>query len=179
MPVNVERARKALKLAQRYKEESKRKLNEMTGLANANSVDQLLPWLKERGYEWGSVNKQYVDTELNNKDSRITKEAREVLELRRKSNQSSYTKLERMVVQVSPDGYLRHQFAFMGAARTGRWSSNGVQVQNLPRPVSAVKKSPDHALDLIDREAYDEIIAEFGSTLPFIASCLRMMFEIA
>lgn len=179
LPVNVERAKKALRLAERYKEESRQRLNELTGLANANSTQQLLPWLEARGYTWGSVNKTYVDSELNNPNSKLTKEAREVLELRRKSSQSSYTKLERIVAQVSPDGFLRHQFAFMGASRTGRWSSNGAQVQNLPRPIKAVEKNPERALELLDAENYDQILKEYGgSTLPFVASCLRMMFSV-
>ena len=50
----------------------------------------------------------------------------------------------------------------------------------MPRPIKAIKKAdPAYIFDLIDREAYDEIIAKFdGSTLPFVASIIRMMFEV-
>ena len=181
VPVNVERVKKALRLAERYKAESKLDLNRMTGLENANSNQQLLEWLKPQGYSWGSVNKTFVDAELNNPKSSITQLAREVLILRRKASQTSYTKLEKILAQVGPDGFLRYQFAFLGAARTGRWSSSGgAQLQNMPRPIKAVKKAdPAYIFDLIDREAYDEIIAKFdGSTLPFVASIIRMMFEV-
>lgn len=180
MPVNRGRAEKLLRLAVRYKEASKLKLNEMTGLENAGSPKQLLPWLETRGYPWGSINKEYVDNELKNPTTKLTNEAREVLTLRRKSSQSSYTKLEQLLSLVGPDGFLRHQFMFMGAARTGRWSAGGMQVMNMPRPEKSVKKAaPEHVFDLIDREAYDEICAEFGgSTLPFVASCIRMCFEV-
>lgn len=180
LPINMERARKALRLAERFKAESQINLNRMTGLENANSRTQLLPWLEERGYAWGSLLKNYVDFELKNPQSQLTPEAREVLLLRQKSSQNSYKKLERMLLQVGPDGRLRYQFMYMGAARTGRWSSAGTQVQNLPRPIKAVEKNMEHALELVDREAYDEILKEFGgSTLPFVASCLRMMIEVA
>ena len=179
MPFNSVRARKALGLAVRYKEESKLQLNKMTGLENANSPKQLLPWLEKRGYAWGSMEKKYVDTELANPHSKLTPEARAVLELRRKSSQNSYKKLEKMLNLVSPDGTLKFQFSYMGAARTGRWSAFGAQVMNMPRPIKAVKKMDAAVIfDLIDREAYDEIKTTFdGSVLPFVASVIRMMFE--
>jgi hypothetical protein len=103
------------------------------------------------------------------------------LMLRRKSAQNSHTKLETMIAMASPDGRLRHQFMFMGAARTGRWSAYGAQVMNMPRPIKAIKKMmPEKIFDLVDREAYDEILEKFdNSTLPFVASIIRMMFGVA
>ena len=181
VPVNISRVEKALRLAERFKAESRRELNLMTGLENANSNKQLLEWLKTQGYSWGSVNKTFVDAELNNPKSSLTEFARNVLVLRRKASQTSYTKLEKILAQVGSDGWLRFQFAFLGAARTGRWSSSGgAQLQNMPRPIKAVKKAdPAYIFDLIDKEAYEEIMENFdGSTLPFVASIIRMMFEV-
>ena len=182
IPINVSRARKALNLAERCKKEFKELLNAKTGLENANSRNQLLAWLQTQGYPWGSIEKKYVDTEMKKPDSKLTPLAREVLMLRQKSAQNSYKKLERILAQVSPDGRLRNQFVYMGAARTGRWSSAGTQVQNLPRPVKAVKKmlkeNPDKLFQLIDEERYEEIKSLFdGSTLPFVSSVLRNLFE--
>lgn len=179
MPFNAVRAQKALGLAARFKNEAKERLNNLTGLENANSRTQLLPWLEARGYSWGSLLKTYVDAELKNPESKLTPEAREVLILRQKSAQNSYKKIEKMLAQVAPDGRIHQQFMFMGASRTGRWSAGGVQVMNMPRPIKKVKKAkPEHIFDLIDREAYDEIMKEFdGSTLPFVSSCIRMFFE--
>ena len=179
IPINLARARKALALAERYKKESREKLNQLTGLENANSRDQLLPWLEARGYAWGSLLKNYVEMELKNAASKLTAEAREVLLLRQKSSQNSYKKLERLLAQTGPDGFLRYQFMYMGAARTGRWSAGGVQVMNFPRPIKSVEKNPERALELLDAENYEQILAEYdGSTLPFVASCLRMMIEV-
>lgn len=121
LPVHLERARKALGLAQRYKDESRTKLNEMTGLENANSRNQLLSWLKSQGYGLNSIEKKYLETELKNPQSKLTSLARQVLELRQKSSQNSYKKLERILAITSPDGRLRYQFIYLGAARTGRW----------------------------------------------------------
>ena len=42
---------------------------------------------------------------------------------------------------------LRNQFQFCGAARTGRWSGRGVQVQNLPRVVKGF--SPENFVNLV------------------------------
>lgn len=184
IPFSITRAKKALALAKRYKIESKDKLNVLTGLENANSRDQLLPWLKERGYSWGSLLKTYVDSELKNKDSKLSADAREVLTLRQQSSQNSYKKLEAILEQVSPDGRLRCSFQFMGASRTGRWSSaGGINIQNLPRPTKefkdfAKKNGEDAIFHLIDTEDYEGIKAAFdGSILPFASSCIRMLIE--
>jgi len=187
LPVNVPRAKKLLGFALRYKEWITAEMKRLTGLENPNSPEQLLGWVTPRGYTWGSLNKSFVDLELANSESKLTPEAREVLRMRRIAAANSWTKLQTLIDQVSPDGFLRHQFMFMGAARTGRWSSAGVQVQNLPRPIKQIEKAmsddpekyPLHLFDLIDREAYDETFKEFkGQILPFVASCIRMMFEV-
>jgi hypothetical protein len=105
--------------------------------------------------------------------------AYQVLSLRKKSSSSSFTKLARLVKEVGPDGRLRYQFSYMGAARTGRWSSPGINVQNMLRPIKAVKKNPDRAMQLVDAQDYETIMKENdGTVLPFVCSCIRLMFEV-
>ena len=179
LPVNLDRCAKALRLAVRYKEEAARSLNQMTGLENANSRDQLLGWLHTQNYKLGSIQKSDVKSELET-NPELTELAKQVIRLRQRSSQTSYKKLERILKQVSPDGYLRHQFMYMGAARTGRWSSGGgINVQNLPRPIKVVEENLEKALDLVDREDYDGIVREYnGLVLPVVSSCLRSVFEV-
>ena len=179
LPANVVRAGKALRLAERYKKEVRKRMDELTGLENSNSPSQLLAWIRARGYPWGSINKKFIEPELKDPNSKLTKEAKEVLTLRRKAAQNSYTKLEQIINQISDKGRLLHQYVFMGAARTARWSAAGVQVMNMPRPEKWFKKlAPEHVYDLIDREAYEEIKTEFDDkVLPFIASFIRMDIE--
>ena len=57
----------------------------------------------------------------------------EALRLLQQINASSVSKVEALANRVSTDGRLRGAFMYCGAERTGRWSSVGVQLQNLLR----------------------------------------------
>jgi DNA polymerase len=178
LPVNVSLCRKALALAERYKAEAIAELKVLTGLDNPNSPEQIKEWLSTRGFTGGSIRKDFVEQALNNPQSELTDEARKVLKLRGQAAKGSFKKLQRILDNVSPDGRLRNQFKYMGAARTGRWSSADCQVQNLPRPIKQIKKDPERALALLEAEDYGTISKEYPSVLSFVASCLRMMIQV-
>jgi DNA polymerase len=63
----------------------------------------------------------------------LTPAVREALEIRREGSKSSVAKLKALVNRTSPDGRLRGALTYCGAVRTGRFSSSGVQLQNIPR----------------------------------------------
>jgi DNA polymerase len=65
----------------------------------------------------------------------VTPEAIRALKLRLELSRSSVKKLNAIVDRVSPDGRLRNNYKYYGA-HTGRWSGEGVQLQNLPRKAS-------------------------------------------
>jgi len=168
MPGNRELATKMLRIAERFISERRAELKKLTGLENPNSDTQIKEWLSARGYAWGSVQAKYVDLEMTNPDSKLTPEARTVLMLRKAARKSSYTKLNRFLAQLSEDDRLRYQFKYMGAPRTGRWSSgktdntdSAVQVQNMSRGEGSVQKKLQHAIDLVLAEDYDTICREF------------------
>jgi DNA polymerase bacteriophage-type len=102
-----------------------------TGLENPNSGQQLLPWLKDRGYPFSSLTKDRVAKALAGKlDDRV----RDVLELKQTISRSSVKKLQAITDRVV-EGRLRYQYKFYGA-HTGRWAGEGAQLQNLPRKAS-------------------------------------------
>ncbi len=166
MPGRRDLAEKGLRLAQRYVDEQKKKLKDLTKLENPNSRDQMITWAKERGYSWNSVRANYVTAELDNPTSQITPECREAFKLRATTNKTSYKKLERFLAVLSMlDDRLRYQFKYMAAARSGRWAGGDVQVQNLPRGVKWVKKNLDHALLLLENEDYEGIKRDFTDAI--------------
>ena len=55
LPVSLEFVEAAKRAANAARAEGMRELQELTGLANPNSPKQLLGWLKERGYPYGSL----------------------------------------------------------------------------------------------------------------------------
>ncbi|HEU4440158.1 MAG TPA: DNA polymerase, partial [Methylomirabilota bacterium] len=78
-----------------------------------------------------SLAKAEVRRQLRRPD--LEPKVREALEARRSFAKSSVKKLRAMQDRVEGDGRLRGALAYCGAERTGRWSSWGVQLQNMPR----------------------------------------------
>ena len=185
IPTDLEFAQKAYKLAQTAKAEMLASQNKITGLANANSRDQLLPWAKERGYPYNTLNKSFIEAVLADPTYTLTDECREVLTARLTAGSNSYTKLAAIIRLICPDGRLRNQFIYLGSPRCGRWSGGGVQPHNLPR-TSPPKKVNGYdfedvevlveARQMIYREDYDGIKKKYGNVLEVIKSTLRTVF---
>lgn len=67
-------------------------------------------------------------------DNDLPLELRELLAIRLAATTSSTSKYKALLRSVSSDGRLRNTLKFCGASRTGRWSGQLFQPQNLPRP---------------------------------------------
>ena len=152
-------------------------LKSITGVENPNSGPQMLKWLEAQGYTFSGIGKPFVNRALAG-ECNLTPEARKALEIRKQSSKTSDAKLQKIVNSVSADGRLRHQFLYMGAPRTGRWSGGGgevknVQMQNLPRPTKEVAKNLDLAINLLKARDYTGIAMEFSSPMDVVTSTLR------
>jgi DNA polymerase bacteriophage-type len=192
VPVDRQFVEKAYRLAQRSKQEAIDAQNAITGLENSNSTTQLLPWVKERGYPYNTLNKSFVDAAMEDPDVKLTPECREVLKARREAASTSYTKLAAILRQICPDGRLRNQFIYLGSSRCGRWSGSSVQLHNLARPgvLGKCDENPDgfdfesegvlnDARDMVHREAYDEIKTRYKSVLLTIKYLIRTCFSVS
>jgi DNA polymerase len=188
MPVNVDFVRKAHKLGVRAKEEAIAAQDKITGLENSNSVQQLLPWVRERGYPYNTLGKDFVDATLKDPSIALSEDCRLVLTKRREAASTTYTKLAKILRQVSADGRLRNMFIFMGSSRCGRWSSGAVQLHNMARPdkMFESRKNLADARTLILAEDYEGIKERFkdpktgkpGSVLLVIKNTIRTVFEV-
>jgi DNA polymerase len=176
---------KALKIAERDKKDKLAEQNRKTGLANANSRDQLLPWVRERGYPLGNLRKQNVELVLKDPEVILTEECRDVLTARLEASSTSYKKLESILSNISPDGFLRNQFIFMGSSRCGRWSGNAVQLHNFARPDATFEDLDNvrKARNLIYEEDYDSLKTAFVdkdgkhySPLMIVKNIIRTVF---
>jgi DNA polymerase len=188
MPTNVEFVTKAFKIAGIAKKAALDTQNKLTGLANANSGDQLIPWLTERGYAEESIEKDFVASELKN-NTNLTPLCREVLLNRQTAASTSYTKFATILRQVSPDKRLRNLFTFMGSARCGRWSSTALQFHNMARPDERFEDEDNvnMARAMVMADDYEAIEKQFGHPTPekpdpgavlsVIKSLLRTAFE--
>lgn len=189
MPVDVGFVKKMHHLAVRSKQEALEAQNAITGLGNSNSPAQLLPWVKERGYPYNTLNKNFVDAALKDPDVHLSEECHKVLTARRESASTAYTKLAAILRQVCDDGRLRNQFIYLGSSRCGRWSGSSVQLHNLARPM-VLGKCPENpggydfedqevvnaARRLVYDENYDEIKARYKSVLLCVKCLIRTVF---
>jgi DNA polymerase len=186
VPANLQFANKALDFAIRSQKEVMELLRQKTGLANPNSVKQLLPWLQKEGYSRGSLNKLEVKIGCDS----LSQAGKDVIALRAESSKTSFKKLEALKLKISEDGRLRNAFLYYGASRTGRWSgggggkgkNRGVQFQNLPRPTKQVEKNLDRAIQLIETGDFETAKKEFApqgvpSVITMVTGCIRSVFQ--
>lgn len=105
-------------------------------------------------------------------------DAVEVLELLQFGRASSAVKFEKILNQAH-EGRLKGSYVFNGAGQTGRMSSRGVQVHNLPRKSMNTKKQPTLELDLLDMVAAQvpiEKLREFGPVSSTLSKLIRPTF---
>jgi DNA polymerase bacteriophage-type len=108
----------------------------------------LTRWLAAQGIDdvtETGVGKAAVAAILENPD--IDPLVREVLHIRQAGGGSSAAKYRALLSRLSRDGRIRGVLFYCGAAATGRWSSRGAQLHNLPRGGSV--KDIDGAIDAV------------------------------
>lgn len=105
------------------------KMQELTGLDNPNSVQQMKQWLADNGLKMDSLGKKEVAEVLKSAPEPL----QTVLSLRQQLAKSSVKKYQAMENAVCKDGRARGMFQFYGANRSGRWAGRLIQLQNLPQ----------------------------------------------
>lgn len=106
-------------------------------------------------------------------DPFLTPGAERILAIRAEAAKTSTAKLVAMRRSISADGRGRGLFRYYGASRTGRYSSQRIQLQNLARPTI---KDPEVAIDLVKHhDANGDVLnLLFSDTaMGVVSSCLR------
>lgn len=138
----------------------------LTGLENPNSVAQLKDWLIENGVEIDSLSKKAVAALADETDGDI----QEMLHLRRLMSKTSVKKYEAVMRSVCKDNRVRGMMRFCGASRTGRWSGNILQPQNLPQ-----NHLPDLTLarDIVKDGDFEMLDMTFGNVPNVLSELIR------
>lgn len=129
--IDLEFVQQAIHLDAVTKERLTKKMQDITGLENPNSVIQLNDWFSDHGLQMDSLSKKDVAAAIKDKDT--PPELKEVLILRQMLAKSSVKKYIAMINSVCKDGRCRGMFFFYGANRSGRWAGRLIQLQNLPQ----------------------------------------------
>ena len=138
----------------------------ITGLENPNSVTQLKQWLKENGVEIESLSKKAVKSLADETDGDVS----EMLKLRLLMAKTSVKKYEAVIRSVCSDNRVHGMMRFCGANRTGRWSGNILQPQNLPQ-----NHLPDLTLarDIVKDGDFEMLDMMFGNVPNVLSELIR------
>lgn len=138
----------------------------ITGLENPNSVTQLKQWLKEKGVEIESLSKKSVKSLADETDGDVS----EMLKLRLLMAKTSVKKYEAVIRSVCSDNRVHGMMRFCGANRTGRWSGNILQPQNLPQ-----NHLPDLTIarDIVKDGDFEMLDMMFGNVPNVLSELIR------
>jgi DNA polymerase len=191
LPINLDMVRNASALYHESYAIGFRTMQEITGLANPMSPQQLLPWLQREGYMFDDMLKGHVKQARSYFDSKpehweedqweeycANGDLVDVLDLRLELSRTSIKKFDALLRATHPqgngaDGLLRNTLQFAGAPRTARWAGRLFQAQNLPRPEKQFEKEIEiHAANVarLDRESIELI---YPNTFDVLASTIR------
>ena len=148
IPMDRKFVESAIRLSDRRKEELTTEMRDLTGLANPGSTQQLLPWLKDRGYWFDDMQKDTVRKSLAEGDDLLTQEAVDCLKLRQQQARTSVRKYNAVRKALARDDRLRFCLQFGGASRTNRWAGRRFQPQNLPS-TPAVFEDSENLLGMV------------------------------
>ena len=164
--VDLELARQAVKLNSIQTAVATEQAYTLTGLENPNSVAQLKAWFTENGVEIESLSKKAVAALADETDGDI----QEMLHLRLLMSKTSVKKYEAVMRSVCKDNRVRGMMRFCGASRTGRWSGQILQVQNLPQ-----NHIPDLTLarDIVKDGDFELLDMTFGNVPNVLSELIR------
>lgn len=120
--------------------------------------DKCLAWFQEKGYPYSSLDKEHVA--LATEEETLSEEVKELLVLRSEIVPAAVKKLKKMEAMMCEDGTVKGVMSFCGAQQTWRWSSRGLQVQNMKRPN---KLAADFFTALRDGASWEDLEAVYGS----------------
>lgn len=144
---------------------------------NVTQNQKLKAWLATHGVVTASLDEDHRTELLKTLPAGPARRAIELLE---KIGASSIKKLYSMRLQVSMFGRLHGLYSYW-AATTGRWTGNGPQPQNLPRPSKGFDniEAVETALKVFETRDLATVELCYGDAIDAVASCLRSMFIAA
>lgn len=128
---------------------------------------RLLAWLKTRGVDLPSLEKEEVELALHEFDD-LPDDARRALELRFEGAKPSTDKIKAMLTGADADGRARGCYLHHGAGATGRFSARRIQVHNMPKyrkVFEEAKLDLGVAFDIVRTGDPAELLLNYGPDL--------------
>lgn len=130
---------------------------------NVSSPKQLLEYLHKKGFEVDNTQEQVLE-EIETDDTDV----KDILALRSFLGKASVKKYAALRSHLCSDGRLRYFLKYYGATPTGRWSSEGVQLHNLPKTeTGSSEKEIEFLIKNISADLpYRELVTQCKKILP-------------
>lgn len=132
--LDVVSARAAIRMAEAAKDRINAELAELTGgaVTAVTQVAKLRAWLETQDVFMETMDKDDVEEMLLGAVD-LPERVRRALELRQEGAKPSVDKISAMLDRVCADGRIRGVYLDHGAGQTGRFSSRGAQMHNMPK----------------------------------------------
>lgn len=167
--IDRELVTQALRIDELSKTDLTEKMQQLTGLDNPNSVQQMKEYLAENGLETESLGKKDVAAMIKTAPDNLA----EVLSLRLQLAKSSVKKYQAMQNAVCEDGRCHGMFQFYGANRSGRWAGRLIQLQNLPQNHMT---DLEQARELVRQGDYEMLDLLYDSVPGVLSELIRTAF---
>jgi DNA polymerase len=139
----------------------------------ASEVEKIRAWCNGRGCSFRALSDDVIAGALALKEG-YPKDVIRVLEIRRMLGAASVKKLWSFRAQATPWGRLHWLYSYY-AARTGRWTGNGPQPQNLYKGQFKTIEEIEKALAAIATRCLELVEYLYGDPIEAVAGCLRSL----
>jgi DNA polymerase bacteriophage-type len=166
-------AEAARRIAEQAAPEIDQEIAEITGgdVVTINQVAKLTAWLQDHGCSLQKLDRKAIQRQLEKGDDELSPTVRRVLELRLGGAQAAAKKINAFLARAGTDDRIRSAFRYHGAA-TGRWAGEGIQPQNLKRPVV---HDLDAAIAAVATGNYQHVKSLYPRPLAVVGDCSRAM----
>ena len=168
LPIDTANIHHAIAIYEKEKARLLRLLKAITNLENPNSRQQFFEWLQDKGIDVDDVQASTLKA-LKNLSGEVQKAVNYRLQLAR----TPIAKYESILKRTSAYNRLRGFQMYHGAS-TGRFSSTGVNFQNLPRPVI---ENIDACIDDFKHEDLNNTRSYCSQVMDALSSCIRGMVK--
>ena len=179
-PIDMESLRACLVIVKQCQDIYNRELYEITDEAvkSADELEKLKTWLKSRGVEVDSLDKDHV-AEFMDRKGEIPDDCYRAIEIRSILGSKSVAKVFALERMIAPDDTMKGMFQLFGALRTKRYAGRGPQPQNLPKKGPFKKWGPEQIEEaLADIKTHDLawLIDKYKDPIKLVCGCLRGLF---
>ncbi len=170
LPIDTQLVNAAIDLYHQEFSRLKTRLEKITQLANPNSNKQFLDWLHNQSVFVDNTQATTLKVLLAED---LPEQVKEAITLRLQTAKTPVAKYETIANRTSSDNRLRG-FQLYHAATTGRFSSTGVNFQNLPRPTI---EDVDDCITLMRNYQHDELRSKHIDIMEVLSSSIRGVIQ--